>query len=122
MAPLLQRHKLTVEDVDYWEINEAFATQVMACVAAWTDEDYCRQELGLKSALGAIPYERLNVDGGGVSLGHPVGASGARIVLHLLHVLRRNQARRGIASLCIGGGQGGAMLVETVEGAQHDGE
>jgi len=122
MAPLLKRQKLKLDDIDYWEINEAFAAQVMACVEAWKDKDYCRHELGLRSALGEIPYERLNVDGGGVSLGHPVGASGARIVLHLLHVLRRNQARRGIASLCIGGGQGGAMMVETVEGAQHDGE
>ena len=122
MAPLLQRHKLKLEDVDYWEINEAFATQVLACVEAWKDKDYCRNELGLRSALGEIPHERLNVDGGGVSLGHPVGASGARIVLHLLHVLRRNQARRGIASLCIGGGQGGAMMVETLEEVQHDGE
>ena len=54
----------------------------------------------------------MNVDGGGVSIGHPVGASGARIVLHLLHVLNRTGSRRGIATLCIGGGQGGAMLVE----------
>jgi len=121
MAPLLQRHELKIEDVDYWEVNEAFATQVMACVEAWKDETYCRDELGLDAALGEIPHERLNVDGGGVSLGHPVGASGARIVLHLFHVLRRNKAKRGIASLCIGGGQGGAMLVETVEGVQHDG-
>ena len=59
-----------------------------------------------------IDHSRLNVDGGGVSLGHPVGASGARIVLHLLHVLQQRNAHRGIASLCIGGGQGGAMLVE----------
>jgi acetyl-CoA C-acetyltransferase len=122
MAPLLQRNDLSIGDVDYWEVNEAFATQVMACVEAWKDEAYCRDELGLEAALGEIPHERLNVDGGGVSIGHPVGASGARIVLHLLHVLHRNKAHRGIASLCIGGGQGGAMLVETVEGAQHDGE
>jgi acetyl-CoA C-acetyltransferase len=65
-------------------------------------------------ALGEIPEDRLNVDGGAVSVGHPVGASGARIVLHLLHVLRRNQARRGIATICIGGGLGGAMLVESL--------
>ena len=120
MWPLLQRHGLAVTDIDYWEINEAFATQVMACVEAWKDADYCRREFGIDAALGEIPHERLNVDGGGVSLGHPVGASGARIVLHLLHVLRRNHAGRGIASLCIGGGQGGAMLIESVEGAEHD--
>jgi acetyl-CoA C-acetyltransferase len=68
---------------------------------------YCRDKLG-------IPQEKLNVDGGAVALGHPVGASGARIVLHLLQVLRRTGGRRGIATICIGGGQGGAMLVETV--------
>ena len=62
--------------------------------------------------MGEIPHERLNIDGGGVSLGHPVGASGARIVLHLAKILQRKKAQRGIASLCIGGGQGGAMLLE----------
>jgi len=114
MAPILKRQNLTVADVDYWEINEAFATQVLACVRAWQCESYCREELGFNGAIGEIPHERLNVDGGGVSLGHPVGASGARVVLHLLNVLKRNNAKRGIASLCIGGGQGGAMLIETV--------
>lgn len=114
MAPLLKRQHLTVADIDYWEINEAFATQVMACVRAWQDVAYCRTELGFDAAIGEIPRERLNVDGGGVSIGHPVGASGARIVLHLLNVLKHNNAKRGIASLCIGGGQGGAMLLETV--------
>ncbi len=112
MAPLLQRNKLAVADVDFWEINEAFAAQVLAVLAALNDPDYCNQELGLKAPVGEIPQEHLNVDGGGVSIGHPVGASGARIVLHLLHVLRQHDAHRGMASLCIGGGQGGAMLVE----------
>lgn len=115
MAPLLTRNKLGVDDVDYWEINEAFAAQVLACLAAWQDEDYCKQNLGVKSAIGEINQDKLNVDGGGISIGHPVGASGARIVLHLLKVLNREKANRGIASLCIGGGQGGAMLVETVQ-------
>jgi acetyl-CoA C-acetyltransferase len=68
----------------------------------------------LPGALGKLDEDRLNVDGGAVALGHPVGASGARIVLHTLHVLRERQAKRGIASICIGGGLGGAMLVETV--------
>lgn len=112
MAPLLQRDGLKVDDIDYWEINEAFAAQVLAVLAALNDVDYCREELGWDEAVGQIDHSRLNVDGGGVSLGHPVGASGARIVLHLLHVLHQRNARRGIASLCIGGGQGGAMLVE----------
>jgi acetyl-CoA C-acetyltransferase len=111
MSELLQRHGLAVGEVDFWEINEAFAAQVLAVIEAWRDPAYCRSELGLAAPLGEIPLARLNVDGGGVSLGHPVGASGARIVLHLLHVLGRHNARRGIASLCIGGGQGGAMLL-----------
>jgi len=113
-TPILQRHGLSLADIDYWELNEAFAAQVLACQAAWKDDAYCREQLDLPGALGEIPEDRLNVDGGAVSVGHPVGASGARIVLHLLHVLRRNQAKRGIATICIGGGLGGAMLVEAV--------
>ena len=111
-TPMLQRHGLGLADVDYWELNEAFAAQVLGCLAAWQDDDYCREQLGLPGAFGTIDDHRLNVDGGAVSIGHPVGASGARIVLHLLHVLRRNQAKRGIATICIGGGLGGAMLLE----------
>lgn len=113
-TPILRRHKLGLNDVDYWEINEAFAAQVLGCLAAWADEKYCREELGLGGALGELDEERLNVDGGAIALGHPVGASGARIVLHLLKTLKRNNAKRGLASICIGGGLGGAMLVEAV--------
>ncbi len=112
MAPLLKRHRLKVENIDCWEINEAFATQVLACLDAWRDDDFCRRELGRRSALGEIDEEKLNIDGGGIALGHPVGATGARIVLHTLRVLARREGRYGMASLCIGGGQGGAMLVE----------
>ena len=113
-TPILNRHRLTLADIDGWEINEAFAAQVLACQAAWQSDDYCREELGLLGPLGAIDEERLNPCGGAVALGHPVGASGARIVLQLLHTLRANGGRRGIAAICIGGGQGGAMLIETV--------
>jgi acetyl-CoA C-acetyltransferase len=113
-TPILQRNRLRLNEVDYWEINEAFAAQVLGCLAAWKDEQYCREELGLDKPLGEINPERLNVDGGAIALGHPVGASGARIVLHLLKVLKRNKARRGMASICIGGGLGGAMLVEAL--------
>jgi acetyl-CoA C-acetyltransferase len=113
-TPILRRHNLSLEAVDYWEINEAFAAQVLACLAAWKDAEYCRTELGLDGAFGALDEERLNVDGGAVALGHPVGASGARIVLHLLKVLGRKGARRGMAAICIGGGLGGAMLVEAL--------
>ena len=113
-TPLLQRHGLGLNDIDVWEINEAFAGQVLACRAAWNDDDYCRNELGLDGPLGLIDMDRLNVDGGAVSIGHPVGASGSRIVLHALKVLERTGGRRAIATLCIGGGQGGAMLVERI--------
>ncbi len=113
-TPILQRNGLGLNDIDCWEINEAFSAQVLACLAAWKDERYCREVLGLDGALGALDEEKLNVDGGAIALGHPVGASGARIVLHLLNVLKRKNAKRGIASICIGGGLGGAMLVETV--------
>ncbi|MDP3287538.1 MAG: acetyl-CoA C-acetyltransferase [Methyloversatilis sp.] len=112
-TPLLQRHGLGLNDLDAWEINEAFAAQVIGCIEAWKSDDYCRTELGLPGALGTLDECRLNVDGGAIAIGHPVGASGARIVLHLLHVLRRQGGGRGIAAICIGGGQGGAMLVET---------
>ena len=111
-TPILQRHGLKLDGVDYWEINEAFAAQVLGCLAAWKDEKYCKEQLGLDSALGELNQETLNVDGGAVALGHPVGASGARIVLHMLRLLKRKNAKRGIASICIGGGLGGAMLVE----------
>ncbi|MGH8691212.1 MAG: acetyl-CoA C-acetyltransferase, partial [Burkholderiales bacterium] len=113
-TPILQRNNLGLNDVDYWEINEAFAAQVLGCLAAWKDEKYCREELGLDHAPGSLNEEKLNVDGGAIALGHPVGASGARIVLHLLKVLKRNSAKRGMAAICIGGGLGGAMLVEAL--------
>lgn len=117
MAKLLTLEKLTLQDIDYFEINEAFSAQVLACLKVMESSEYCKRELHLENSLGTIPLNKLNVDGGAIAIGHPVGASGARLVLHLLHILKRKQAKRGIASLCIGGGQGGAMLLERVEGA-----
>ncbi len=114
-TPLLVRNGLTLADIDAWEINEAFAAQVLGCLAAWKSDDYCRDALGLPGALGAIDESKLNVDGGAIAIGHPVGASGTRIVLHLANVLARTGGKRGIAAICIGGGLGGAMLVERVE-------
>ena len=117
-VPLMQRHQLSMDDIDFWEINEAFAAQVIGCLNAFADERYCRENFGLQAAMGQIDQERLNIDGGAIATGHPVGASGARIVLHLLHILKRKQAKRGIATICIGGGQGGAMLLESVNEVQ----
>jgi len=112
MAQLLKRRRMKMSDIDCWEINEAFAAQVLSCLEAWKDKDFCNKELGMRSAMGAIDPARLNMDGGGIALGHPVGTSGARIVLHASRILERVHGRYAMASLCIGGGQGGAMLVE----------
>ena len=111
---LLSRQGLGREDVGLWEINEAFAAQVLACLAAWADDEFCREVLGLEGAFGAVPRKDLNVDGGAISLGHPVGTSGNRIVLHLANAMQRLGRDRGIATECIGGGQGGAMLLDRV--------
>jgi acetyl-CoA acetyltransferase family protein len=93
----LERAGLSVEDLDLVEINEAFAAQYLAV------------ERELK-----LPRERTNVNGGAIAIGHPVGASGARLLLTLLHELRRRGGRYGLAALCIGGGQGIAMIVEAL--------
>jgi len=111
-TPLLQRHEAALDDIDLWEINEAFAAQVLACLAAWNDESFCRTLLGLEGAMGELDRDKLNIDGGAIGVGHPVGASGNRIVLHLANALQRREEKRGIATECIGGGQGGAMLLE----------
>ncbi len=113
-SALLKRNGMTLQDVETWELNEAFATQVLGCLAAWADDKFCREILGLDGAAGEIDRARLNVDGGAISLGHPVGCSGNRIVLHLVNAMKRLGTRRGVATECIGGGQGGAMLIETV--------
>lgn len=120
ITPMLLRNNLKLADIDYFEINEAFAAQVLGCLRAWKDADYCRKELGLEGAFGELPVERLNIDGGAIAVGHPIGASGARITLRLLHILKRQQARLGVASLCIGGGQGGAVLIENVSGVENE--
>ncbi len=111
---LLKRNNLALQDVETWELNEAFAAQVLGCLAAWQDERFCREVLGLDGAAGSIDRARLNVDGGAISLGHPVGTSGNRIVLHLVNAMKRLGTRRGVATECIGGGLGGAMLIEAV--------
>lgn len=115
VADLLKRNQLSFADIDFMEINEAFAGQVLAVLAAWEDNDYSKQQMGLDAPLGKFDQAKLNVDGGAVALGHPVGASGARLVLNLVNILKRNNAATGVATLCIGGGQGGAVLVESTE-------
>ncbi|KTC93741.1 MULTISPECIES: acetyl-CoA C-acetyltransferase [Legionella] len=120
-TPILQRHHLKPADLDCWEINEAFAAQVLGCLAAWDDADYCRTQLGLKQAMGAPSLLQLNKEGGAIAAGHPIGASGARIVLHVLQSLKQHGGNHGMAAICIGGGQGGAMYLERVtEVKEHE--
>jgi acetyl-CoA acetyltransferase len=108
----LERAGLTMADMDLIEINEAFAAQVLACVEAAKSSEFAKRELGRDTALGEIALEKLNVNGGAIALGHPVGTSGARLLLTLLHELRRRDLKRGLAALCVGGGQGAAFVLE----------
>ena len=112
ITPMLMRRGYRWDDIDAVEVNEAFAAQVLGCLAAWESDAYCKEHFGLDRAFGKLDRAKLNVDGGAIALGHPIGASGARVVLHVLKVLERTGGKRGVASLCIGGGQGGAMLLE----------
>ena len=114
---LAKAEKLTgfkLADADLIEINEAFAAQVLACRAAAASVEFCRQHLGRDTALGEVPLGKLNVNGGAIALGHPVGASGARLVLTVLRELHRRGGKRAVVSLCVGGGQGGALWLEAV--------
>ena len=120
VAPICMRQGIQPADMDIFEINEAFAAQVLACVAAFDDEVYAKDVLGLSKALGARLRERLNPDGGAIAAGHPIGASGARIVLHVLKNLAKHGGTRGMASICIGGGQGGAMYIERTTEVSED--
>jgi acetyl-CoA C-acetyltransferase len=112
ITPLLMRHGLSWDDIDAAEVNEAFAAQVLGCLAAWEDAAYCKEHFGLDRPFGKLDRAKLNQDGGAIAIGHPIGASGARVTLHALKVLERTGGKRAVASLCIGGGQGGAILLE----------
>ena len=108
----LKRAKLSLKDIGLVELNEAFAAQVLACVKAMDSDKFAQEKLGLSQKVGEINMDRLNVNGGAIALGHPVGATGARIVLTLMKEMRRRDVQYGLATLCIGGGQGGSMILE----------
>ena len=109
---MLARAGLTLQDFDYYEIHEAFAAQVLCTLAAWEDDAYCRERLGLERALGAIDRSRLNVNGSSLAAGHPFAATGGRIVATLAQLLANKGSGRGLISICAAGGQGVVAILE----------
>ncbi len=103
---------LTLADIDLIELNEAFAAQALACQIAFGSDEFAKKYLNKDKAIGKINPDIFNVNGGAIALGHPVGMTGARIVIHLLRELKRRKKHRGLATLCIGGGQGAALILE----------
>jgi acetyl-CoA C-acetyltransferase len=120
MGPLLAMHgalkraKMSLAQMDLVELNEAFAAQAIGVLKALKDKSISSR-WGIEETVGEVPREKLNVNGGAIALGHPVGSSGSRIVVTLCHELKKRKLPFGIASLCIGGGQGGAMVVENLQ-------
>lgn len=110
---VLNRTNLKLEQMDLVEINEAFAAQALSVLKALKDKSFA-ERFDVNKAWGEIPLEKLNVNGGAIALGHPVGSSGSRIVVTLAHELKKRKAKYGLASLCIGGGQGGAVVIENL--------
>jgi acetyl-CoA C-acetyltransferase/acetyl-CoA acyltransferase len=109
---LLRQAGLSLKDVPLFEINEAFAAQVLACLKAMASDRFAREQLDGGKALGDLDPDRLNVNGGAIALGHPVGATGSRLVLTMLMEMRRRNVELGVAALCVGGGQGAAILLQ----------
>ena len=109
---LLERSGVTMKDITYVELNEAFAAQVIACERAFGSDEFSRRFLGRDTKLGELDRGRLNAQGGAIALGHPVGMTGTRLVIHVLKELRRRKENLGLATLCVGGGQGAALLLE----------
>jgi acetyl-CoA C-acetyltransferase/acetyl-CoA acyltransferase len=112
-SKLLQKTGLKLSDIDRIELNEAFAAVVLGNEKAFASPQFAREQLGRETPLGELDRSRLNVNGGAIALGHPVGSTGTRLVLTLLKELRRRNLHRGLATLCVGGGQGAALLLET---------
>ncbi len=112
MEQLRERTGLSVDDADLIEINEAFAAQTLAVLKGAESGNYEHADSAVRAPLGVIPRDRLNVNGGAIALGHPVGATGARLILSSLKELQRRNARRALISLCVGGGQGAALWLE----------
>ena len=112
VARLLKRNNLSLQDFDFYEIHEAFAGQVLCTLKAWESEEYCKKELGLDKALGTIDRSKMNIKGGSVALGHPFGATGARVVGTMAKLLHEKGSGRGLISVCTAGGMGVAAIIE----------
>jgi len=109
---VLSKAGLKLKDIDLIEINEAFAVQVLACMKLLASRKFAKENFSSDEAIGHIDIDKLNVNGGAVALGHPVGVTGSRLLLTLLKEMKRRDAKLGLASLCVGGGQGGAVILE----------
>ncbi len=109
---LLARNGLTLQDFDYYEIHEAFASVVLATLQAFESEEYCKERLGLDGALGSIDRSKLNVNGSSLAAGHPFAATGGRIVASLAKMLAERGSGRGLISICAAGGQGVTAIIE----------
>ncbi|BBH71399.1 acetyl-CoA acetyltransferase [Actinoplanes sp. OR16] len=109
---MLARNGLTLQDFDYYEIHEAFASQVLSTLAAWESPEFCKERLGLDAPLGAIDRAKLNVNGSSLAAGHPFAATGGRIVATLAKLLAQKGSGRGLISICAAGGQGVVAILE----------
>ena len=111
-AKLFKRTGISLADIDAIEMNEAFAAQIIANLRAFESDSFAKTFLGLDKALGEVNMDMFNIHGGAIALGHPVGATGARLLITLLHTLKKINKQRGLATLCVGGGQGASFIVE----------
>lgn len=109
---MLKRQNLKLQDFDFYEIHEAFAAQVLCTLKAWESDEFCTKRVGVSGALGSIDRSKLNVVGGSVALGHPFGATGARLVATMGELLREKGQGRGLLSVCTGGGMGTVAIIE----------
>jgi acetyl-CoA C-acetyltransferase len=114
VVPLLARNGLSLQDFDYYEIHEAFASTVLATLAAWESKEFCVERLGLEAPLGPIDRDKLNVNGSSLAAGHPFAATGGRIVASLAKQLSQKGSGRGLISICAAGGQGVVAILEAI--------
>jgi acetyl-CoA C-acetyltransferase len=112
MPRMLERAGMSLQDFDFYEIHEAFASQVLVTLKAWEDPVFCKERLGLDAPLGAIDRDKLNVAGSSLAAGHPFAATGGRIVATLAALLAERRSGRGLISICAAGGQGVTAILE----------